>query len=91
MTASGVDLSHTNNSPAWWWSPAMAAVEYLADTGHRFTADHLRDLGVMDPDLDQRWGAPFATAARANVIEMAGTCIGRRGRPIRVWIGVKPE
>ena len=80
-----------NNSPAWWWSPAMSAIEYLADTGHRFTADHLRDLGVMDPDLDQRWGALFSAAARANVIESAGACISRSGRPVRVWIGVKPE
>lgn len=69
----------------------MSGVEYLADTGRRFTADHLRDLGVADPDLGQRWGALFAAAARANVIEMAGTCIGRRGRPVRVWIGVKPQ
>lgn len=80
-----------NNASAWWLSPAMSAVEYLAETGHRFTADHLRDLGVMEPDLAQRWGALFSAAARANVIELAGTCIGRTGRPVRVWVGVKPE
>jgi hypothetical protein len=84
-------LLAANNGAAWWWNPAMLAVRMLGLSGRPFTADHLRDLGVTDPDLDQRWGALFSAAARANVIEPAGTCIGRSGRPVRVWIGVKPE
>jgi len=86
----GVRLAAANVSP-WWLGPATSAVHTLARTGRPFSTEDLRELGVPEPDKSCRWGALMAACYRAALIESTGAVIGRRGRPVRLWIGVKPE
>ena len=87
MTASGVDLSHTNVSP-WWWSPATSAVKTLARTGRWFTTEQVRGLGVPDPSDFHHWGVLMAAAYSSGQIEPVGALIGLDGRARRAWVGV---
>lgn len=82
----GVQLTQTNSSS--WWAPATSAVQQLARLGRPFSTEHLRALGVPEPELSSRWGSLMAASSRTGIIESAGAVIGCDGRPRRCWVGV---
>lgn len=79
------------NTDDWWRSTAMSAVRTLAETGHPFTADDIRDLGVPEPDHANRWGGLLLAASREGLIRCVGaqrsTRGARRASLTRVWQG----
>lgn len=83
-----------HNRDGWWWSSAMLALEWLAQQGEPFDAYDLTELGVMDPDHPNRWGALFRAAHTAGAIIPVGFRESRRpsraGGVCRVWRGVEP-
>lgn len=83
----GVDLAIAHRDD-WWWSPAWAAVRWLAKTRRTFTVDDLRGVGVGVPDAPCRWGALLAAARRSRLIEPCGAAIAADGRLVRVWTAV---
>lgn len=86
-----VDVA-AENTDAWWASLARTAITDLAATGRPFSADHVRDMGVPDPDHPNRWGAAFSSARKAGVIRRVGyapsTTESRHGGVVTVWQGV---
>lgn len=76
----------------WWEASALNAIETLAKTGKPFTAAHLTDLGVTDPDHPCRWGSVFAKAKALGLIRRNGFTrsrrAGRNGGYCLTWIGV---
>ena len=76
------------NADSWWWSCGIQAVRALAAVGRPFTIDDVRDLGIPEPDEACRYGSLIAACRRRGLIELAGTALGRNGRPTMVWRGV---
>lgn len=85
------DLAEAAMSDEWWWECAYRAMLTLAVSGDAFSVDHLRDMGVPEPDHGNRWGALFLTAARWNlIIRVSDTQATRRpshGRRVGTWRG----
>jgi hypothetical protein len=74
-----------DNTDAWWKSCADRAIEYLADLGQPFSADHVAEL-VPAPDHPCRWGARFHAAVRAGVVVLSARPSRHRGVQ-RVYVG----
>ncbi|WP_102160084.1 hypothetical protein [Zhihengliuella halotolerans] len=75
-----------------WRTQADRAVKHLAATGDAFNVDHLRQLGLPEPETSQQWGSVFAAARTRGIIYLAGFTLHRdrsgEMRPVRVWRGV---
>ena len=70
-----------------WRAEVQAALEVLAEVGEPFGIDAVRELGVPEPCLPQRWGIAIACASRAGLIRFAGLSLNSNGRPCRLWVG----
>ncbi|WP_369053890.1 hypothetical protein [Kineococcus terrestris] len=79
------------NMDPWFADCIERGIKHLARTGHQFNVDSLRELGIPEPDVAQRWGAAFAAAAAHGVIEVCGAGIVWRPSgtsvPTRMWRG----
>lgn len=87
----GLQAAHAY-TPEEWLDTATGAAVRLAETGHPFTVDHLRDAGVPEPDRPQRWGSLMAGLSQSRIIEFYGLTIHQTKNsgpaPIRIWRGV---
>lgn len=80
------------NTPESWKLAARSAIEELARTGSRFTANDLTGMVGMPPKGKMNAvGAMFAAASKAGLIrrvgQQPGSRLSQRGREIRVWVG----
>lgn len=75
------------NADSWWWSCGWTAVQALAESGRPFTIEHVRELGVPEPDCPQRYGALIAAAVNSRLIAAAGAVVGSNGKAVRRWVG----
>ena len=77
---------------AWWTSCADTALAELIRRGLPFTAADMTDLGVPEPDVQQRWGSYLAAAKARGDIIPAGFVISRRPSRnsgyCRSWLGI---
>ncbi len=88
-TARVVDLAAVAESDRWWHSCGWRGIAWWAETGLPFEVADVAELGVPEPDRPERWGALFAGAQTARLIEPAGLTLSRRtGRPTRLWRGI---
>lgn len=83
-----------DNTDDQWRSMSMQALRHMAATGRTFSAFELSDeLGLVDPDHPNRWGALFRRAHTAGLIEPVGYAQSRRpgraGGSCRLWRGVR--
>ena len=80
------------NTDDWWLSCAEQALAVLVRTRREFSTDDLRDLGVPDPDVPNRWGSFVAAAKSRGDIIPCGVAIsrskGRNSGYLRVWRGI---
>ncbi|WP_432571180.1 hypothetical protein [Kineococcus sp. SYSU DK005] len=81
------------NTDPWFKDCTERGIEHLARQGYEFSVDSLRELGIPEPDVAQRWGAAFAAAAARGVIEVCGAGIMWRptGASVatRMWRGTE--
>ena len=96
--AAGIDLV-LENEPEAWKDTVYALLLDLAYNWHRFTSDDLRAdagaRGVPEPHHPNCWGAVFARAAKAGLIERVGfrhsTLPSCHARAISVWTRVDDD
>ncbi|GAB3603284.1 hypothetical protein GCM10027586_06220 [Kineococcus gypseus] len=74
LTASGRSRAAANADP-FWWQPATMALQTLAAAEHTFNTDSLRELGICEPDVPQRWAALFSVAQARGTIECVGASV----------------
>lgn len=65
------------NADAWWKSCADRAIEYLAASGHPFSADQVQAL-IPAADHPCRMGGRFHAAVHAGVVRPVGYVLSER-------------
>lgn len=82
-------------SPEQWRTDATRVAKQLAQDGHPFTIDDLRDRGVQEPDIGQRWGSLMAALKAADIIRLHSVTLHRQPSGdqagIRVWVGTADQ
>jgi hypothetical protein len=80
------------HADAEWKARVDEAIEDLAATGERFTAEDVRAIAGDPPDHPNAMGARFNAAARRRLIRKVGYQLSNRAslhrHPIAVWEGV---
>lgn len=87
----GVNVA-IRNTPTGWELHADALIQALADSGQRFTVDHVKANGLGEPDTPQHWGALFARHKVMGLIVDTGETVihrtrGGATRRVKVWQG----
>lgn len=78
-----------------WRADATRVATVLAQDGHPWTIDDLRDHGVPEPDRPQRWGSLMAALKAAGIIRLHSLTLHRQPSGdqtgIRVWVGTADQ
>lgn len=78
-----------SNADDWWRECAERAVQQCIEGGRPFTVADLVDMGVPEPDVNQRWGSLLSTYHRRGAIEVVGFKPSprqtRQGGVMRIW------